>query len=66
MKKSRDVEIYGEVLRIEAKKGRGHRCDRDCKASGHRYFHDSEGKYKTRIVGLDSGDVLLTTRKKKR
>ncbi len=55
------VVIYHKVLRIEAQKGPGHRCDAECKKFGHRYFHDF--KTKPMMLGLPNGDIVIRSRR---
>jgi hypothetical protein len=51
------VLIYGNVRRIEAVKSQNHICDDECKACGHRYFHDFTTKPK--MYGLPDGSLLI-------
>lgn len=51
------VLIYGNVRRIEAIKSQDHICDEECKACGHRYFHDFTTKPK--MYGLPDGSLLI-------
>lgn len=51
------VLIYGEVQQIRAKKSQNHICDAECKAHGHRYFHDFKSKPK--MYGLPDGSLLI-------
>jgi hypothetical protein len=51
------VMVYGRVLRIEAQKTQPHRCDPDCAAVGHRYYHDF--KNGAVMYGLENGDLLI-------
>jgi hypothetical protein len=52
-----EVMVYGRVLRIEAQKTQPHRCDPDCAAAGHRYYHDF--KNGAVMYGLENGDLLI-------
>lgn len=51
------VLIYGQVDRIYATKKQDHNCDAECKAHGHRYFHDFKSKPK--MYGLPDGSILI-------
>jgi hypothetical protein len=51
------TKIYEKVLRIEAQKGPGHKCDAACKRAGHRYFHVFTTKPK--MYGLPDGTILI-------
>ncbi|MCI0617654.1 hypothetical protein L0244_32170 [bacterium] len=51
------VLIYGNVQRIYAVKTQSHVCDAECKAHGHRYFHDFKSKPK--MYGLPDGSILI-------
>lgn len=52
-----EVMVYGRVLRVEAQKTQPHRCDPDCAAVGHRYYH--EFKKGAVMYGLENGDLLI-------
>mgnify|MGYP001570164538 CR=1 FL=1 len=54
---SNGVLIYGEVQTIYAKKTQNHRCDDDCKAHGHKYYHKFTSKPK--MYGLPDGTLLI-------
>lgn len=54
---NKPVLIYGEVQQIRAKKTQKHICDDECKAHGHRYFHDFKSKPK--MYGLPDGSLLI-------
>lgn len=58
------VLIYSDVLRVEAKKGQNHRCDKGCVLTGHRYFHPFTAG--AALYGLPNGDVLIRSTKGKR
>lgn len=51
------VLIYGKVQRIEAVKTQKHICDAECKAHGHRYFHEFSSNPK--MYGLPDGSLLI-------
>lgn len=51
------VLIYGKVQRIEAVKTQPHICDDECKAYGHRYFHEFSSNPK--MYGLPDGSLLI-------
>jgi hypothetical protein len=51
------VKIYGQVLRIEAKKTGAHRCDSKCKKVGHRYYHVF--KTKPKMYGTPDRKTLI-------
>jgi hypothetical protein len=46
------TEIYGQVLSIVAKKGRGHQCSPACKRANHTYIH----RFKSRPPMTGSAD----------
>jgi hypothetical protein len=52
------IEIYGRLLRIEAKKGPGHVCDSDCKKANHAYYHDFSRHAK--VYGMPDGSLRIT------
>lgn len=54
--------IYGRVDKIFAIKTQPHACDAGCKRNGHRYVHTFEAP--VQMYGLDSGEILLSTRKR--
>src|SRR5262249_1209664 len=51
------VLIYGRVTRIEATKTQPHICDAECKAHGHRYFHDF--KTSPKMWGMPDGSLRI-------
>lgn len=51
------VLIYGKVIRIEAQKTQPHLCDDDCKAYGHRYYHNF--KTSPKMYGMADGSLLI-------
>lgn len=53
------VKIYERVLRIEAQKGRGHRCDPGCVKTRHCYYHDFKSGGSVNAYGMPDGTVLL-------
>jgi hypothetical protein len=46
-----ETQIYDRVLRIEAVKGPGHKCDAACRRAGHRYYHNYSRKEKAGVYG---------------
>lgn len=54
---NKPVLIYGKVQRIEAVKTQKHICDAECKAYGHRYFHEFSSSPK--MYGLPDGSLLI-------
>ncbi len=52
--------IYGQVLRIEAKKTQKHVCDADCRRCDHSYVHDF--KPGAVMYGLPNGDILIRSK----
>lgn len=64
VKNPRRPVIYHRLLRIEARKGPGHRCDAGCKKANHSYFHDfTAGAV---VYGNPDGSVLVKNRAGKR
>lgn len=56
--------VYHRLLRIEAQKGPGHRCDAACKRANHSYYHDfTKGAV---VYGNPDGSVLVKNRAGKR
>lgn len=53
------VVIYRRVLRMEAQKVGKHRCDKECRAANHCYFHDFSKSANAHALGLPDGTVLL-------
>lgn len=56
--------IYHRLLRIEARKGPGHRCDAGCKKANHSYFHDFNAG--AVVYGNPDGSVLVKSNQGKR
>lgn len=56
--------VYHRLLRIEARKGPGHRCDAGCKRANHSYFHDfGPGAV---VYGLPDGSLVIRQKGGKR
>jgi hypothetical protein len=57
---SNRVKIYGQLLRIEAKKTQIHRCDASCRRAGHSYYHDF--KPGAVIYGMPDGSIRIVSK----
>lgn len=56
--------VYHRLLKIEAKKGPGHRCDAACKRADHSYFHDfGPGAV---VYGMPDGSLKIRSTSGKR
>lgn len=58
--KKKMVLIYSQVERIYARKMQRHRCDSECKANEHRYYHDF--KPGAMMYGLPDKTILIKPR----
>lgn len=60
----RGVVVYHRLLKIEARKGPGHRCDHACRRANHSYFHDfSAGAV---VYGMPDGSLVIRNNQGKR
>lgn len=55
------TKIYENVLRVEAQKGPGHRCDPACKKANHCYYHNFKRPYPS-MYGLADKSILIRSK----